>query len=253
MSEHVAENARYWNAYAPKWVARGEHNWATTDLTWGIWRTPEAEVSMLPVNMEGLDAIELGCGTGYVSAWMARRGARVVGVDVSAEQLATARRLAEEHGVDVTLLERNAEATGLDDASFDFAISEYGAAIWCDPDVWVREAWRLLRPGGRLVFLGTHPLVNLCWTPDGEKVDEILRTSWWSADRMDWTEVEVEPGGIEFNRSPADWLRLFREVGFVVEDYLELRAGDDVGDAFGISAAWGRRFPAEQIWKLLKE
>jgi ubiquinone/menaquinone biosynthesis C-methylase UbiE len=115
--------------------------------------------------MTGMDAIELGCGTGYVSAWMARRGARVTGIDVSAEQLATARRLMDEHGLDITFLEGNAEATGLPDAAFDFAISEYGAAIWCDPDLWLPEAHRLLRPGGTLVFLGNHPMAIITTPP----------------------------------------------------------------------------------------
>ena len=49
---------------------------------------------MLPADMSGLAAIELGCGTGYVSGWMARRGASVVGIDNSRRQLDTARRLA---------------------------------------------------------------------------------------------------------------------------------------------------------------
>jgi SAM-dependent methyltransferase len=62
-------------------------------VSWGNWSVPETELHLLPEDMSGMDAIELGCGTGYVSAWMARRGARVTGIDVSAEQLATARRL----------------------------------------------------------------------------------------------------------------------------------------------------------------
>ena len=97
--------------------------------------------------MTGTDAIELGCGTAYISAWMVRRGARVVGIDVSEEQLATARRLATEHDRDLELIHCNAEAVPYPDESFDFAISEYGAAIWADPYKWIPEAWRLLRPG----------------------------------------------------------------------------------------------------------
>src|SRR5690606_24884782 len=109
---------------------------------------PDSVLGLLPDYMTDRDAIELGCGTGYVSAWMARRGARVVGVDVSAEQLRTARRLAAHHGVDLTLVEASAENVPYPDASFDFAISEYGAAIWCDPHAWIPEAHRLLKPGG---------------------------------------------------------------------------------------------------------
>ncbi len=53
----------------------------------------------------------------------------------------------------------------LPDASFDLAISEYGAAIWADPYRWIPEAARLLRPGGDLIFLGNSVLVMLA-VPD---------------------------------------------------------------------------------------
>ncbi|HET8619098.1 MAG TPA: class I SAM-dependent methyltransferase, partial [Acidimicrobiales bacterium] len=131
--EHVAENRRHWDQMAGDWVARGEHCWAQPEPHWGEFEVPEAEVGLLPASMDGLDAVELGCGTAYVSAWLARRGARVVGIDQSAPQLATARRLAAEHRVDLALVHGDAEATPFPDGSFDFAISEYGAAIWCDP------------------------------------------------------------------------------------------------------------------------
>jgi SAM-dependent methyltransferase len=100
-----------------------------------------------------MEVIELGCGTAYVSAWLARRGARPTGIDNSAEQLSTARSLQDEHDLHFPLIHGNAEATGLPDASFDLAVSEYGASIWADPYCWIPEAARLLRPGGELVFL----------------------------------------------------------------------------------------------------
>src|SRR5207302_10727404 len=61
---------------------------------------PEAQLHVLSEPLAGKDAIELGCGTAYISAWLARRGARVVGIDNSEAQLATARRIgrrSEEH------------------------------------------------------------------------------------------------------------------------------------------------------------
>ena len=123
---------------------------------------------LLPASLAGQDAIELGCGTAYVSAWLARRGARVVGVDSSQAQLATARRLQQEHRLEFPLLHGNAEAVPYPDASFDFAISEYGACLWADPHRWVPEAARLLRPGGRLVFLTNAFLHTLCVPAEGE-------------------------------------------------------------------------------------
>ena len=44
----------------------------------------------------------------------------------------------------------------LPDDSFDLAFSEYGASLWCEPEAWLAEAARLLRPGGRLIFLTNH-------------------------------------------------------------------------------------------------
>ncbi len=52
-------------------------------------------------DVAGLDVVELGCGTAYLSAWLARRGARPVGVDVTPAQLETARAMQRETGLDV--------------------------------------------------------------------------------------------------------------------------------------------------------
>jgi ubiquinone/menaquinone biosynthesis C-methylase UbiE len=100
---------------------------------WGIWNIPESQAHILPSTIKGLEAIELGCGTAYVSAWLARLGARVTGIDNSEDQLKTARVLQTEHGLNLTLIHGNAEHVPRPDASFDLAISEYGACIWCDP------------------------------------------------------------------------------------------------------------------------
>ena len=153
LPEHVRRNRVHWDARAAEYVGPGERAWARQEPTWGIWRVPDSELHVLPEDLAGKDVIELGCGTAYISAWLARRGARVVGIDNSAAQLATARRLQREHGLAFTLIHGNAEQVPYPDASFDLAISEYGACLWADPSRWVPEAARLLRPGGVLIFL----------------------------------------------------------------------------------------------------
>jgi SAM-dependent methyltransferase len=243
LSEHALANWQYWNGMAHDWVEAGERAWQSTEPYWGAWQLPESELSMLPVDMTGLRAIEVGCGTGYVSSWMARRGADVTGVDVSAQQLDTARRLSITHGVPIRFYEASAEAVPEPSASYDFAISEYGASIWCDPYHWLSEAARLLRPGGRLVFLGTHPLLMCCWALDGSKPDAELHRDWFGMHRFDWREVEVDPGGVE-------WFRLIRDVGFVIDDYLELQAPEGAESRAWLPVEWARRFPGEQVWKV---
>ena len=133
-----------------------------------MWEIPEDELRILP-DVAGLDLLDLGCGTGYWCAWFERLGARTVGLDLSEEQLATARELQAEHGIEFPLIHASAEAPPLPDASFDVVFSEYGAAIWCDPYVWIPQAHRLLRPGGRLIFLCNSLLSRASAAPLSEE------------------------------------------------------------------------------------
>lgn len=254
-SRHVAENRRHWDAMADQWVVAGERAWSRAEPVWGIWGVPDAELALLPSDMSGQRAIELGCGTGYVSAWMHRRGASVYAIDNSTEQLATATRLADVHDIaDIEWVHGNAEAVPQPDGSFDFAVSEYGAAIWCDPERWVPEAHRLLRPGGRLVFLGHHPLAMVCMSPAGDKpTGMILERPYFGLSQLDWTDAIEDPGGIEFNRPISEWIALFRRTGFEIDDYVEVQAPDGAaGQEFWMQADWSRQYPSEQVWYLRK-
>ncbi|MBW4707060.1 methyltransferase domain-containing protein [Roseobacter sp. YSTF-M11] len=251
--DYVSVNRDIWDADAVNWVTVGERLWRAETPEWGNWGNSEASLKLLPTDMTGQDAIELGCGTAYVSGWMARRGARVTAIDVSPGQLETARRLAVHNGADITFIEGNAEEIGLPDASFDFAISEYGAAIWCPPDMWLREAWRLLRPGGRLVFLGNHPMALVCSPADGSPCDMTLHRPYLGMWGADWTKVEVEPSGVCFNLTISAWMALFADIGFTVSRYQEIFAPDGATGVRGaVPAAWAQRYPVEQVWHLDK-
>ncbi len=250
---HVTSNRDYWDGMADDWIAAGERSWASAKPFWGIWGLPEEGINLLPKDMSGMSAIELGCGTGYVSGWMARRGATVTGIDNSSKQLETAARLAKEHNTDLDLIHGNAETVPLQDGTFDFALSEYGAAIWCDPYLWIPEAHRLLKSGGLLHFLGNHPLALLTTPPSGAESETQLHRPWFGMHMFDWREVEIDPGGVEFNLPIAEWMRLFRDTGFEIIDYLELQApAEATGSQFNSPADWSQKWPAEQVWKLRK-
>ncbi|WP_129843224.1 class I SAM-dependent methyltransferase [Streptomyces sp. RFCAC02] len=241
---YVERNETYWDrvgaaAHGP--LARAA--WARDEPAWGLWATPESEVSVLPATLAGADAVELGCGTAYVSAWLARAGALPVGVDVSAEQLATARAMQEEFGLAFPLVQGNAEQVPYPDGSFDFAISEFGASLWCDPYAWIPEAARLLRPGGRLAFSRYSPTYALCVPPGGQAGTTMLR-SHFELGRLDWGER------VEFVLPHGEMLRLLRSCGFEVEDLIEIQAPEPAHrDYAEVSAEWANQWPSEEIWK----
>ena len=250
LPEHVRRNRALWDDWAQKFVTSGERSWAEDMPTWGIWSVPESQVGMFPDDLAGKDAIELGCGTAYVSAWLARRGTRVVGIDNSEVQLATARRLQRQYGLDFPLLHGNAEAVPYRDASFDLAISEYGACLWADPQRWVPEAARLLRPGGRLVFLINSFVLMLCMPAEDDvaATDRLLRPA-FGMSRVEW------PGdhGVEFHLSHGDWIRLLRRSGFEIEDLVELRPAESATTRYPfVTLEWARQWPCEEVWKARK-
>ncbi len=253
LPDHVAANRIAWDGYASDYVAAGERSWRQPagQETWGIYGVPESIVRMLPDDLAGKDAIELGCGTGYVSAWMARRGARVVAIDNSPRQLETAVRLQREHALDFPLILGNAERVPFPDASFDFAISEYGAALWADPAAWIPEAARLLRPGGRLVFLTNHVVAYLC-SPDLEEdpVSDRLLRPMFGMGRTEWPDAD---GAVEFHLSHGDWVRLLAGSGFEIEDLVEPRIPDGATTTYAwMPYDWARQWPCEEIWKVRK-
>jgi SAM-dependent methyltransferase len=249
LPEHVRRNRVHWDARAAAYVGPGERKWARQEPTWGIWRMPDSELRVLPEDLAGKDVIELGCGTAYVSAWLARRWARVVGIDTSAAQLATAHRLQREHGLAFTLIHGNAEQVPYPDASFDLAISEYGASIWADPYRWVPEAARLLRPGGRLVFLVNGLLLNLCGPDAEEPASDRLVRPYFGIHRLEWSTDD----SVNFCLGYGDWIRLLRSNAFEVEDLVELRPaeGATTDDPY-VTLEWARRWPSEEVWKARK-
>jgi SAM-dependent methyltransferase len=219
--------------------------WAADEVTWGLFAIPESRLGALGA-VDGCDVVELGCGTAYLSGWLARRGARPVAVDLTPAQLATARRCQEHFGLTFPLVEASADDVPLPDDSFDLAVSEYGASVWCDPELWIAEAARLLRPGGRLVFLTNSVLVSLCVPEQGGYAGENLLRAQPEVQRVRWPE-----GGVEFHPAHSDWVRVLRANGFVVEALHELYAPQDAETHRYyeiVTAEWARQWPVEDLW-----
>ena len=194
--DYVAKNRDGWTQTNAEYTdGAAEQAWSDRPFTWGVFGVPEEELGVLG-DVAGLDVVELGCGTAYFAARLARLGARPVGIDVTPAQLDTARRMQEQTGLRFPLIEANAEDVPLPDAAFDLAVSEYGASLWCDPYLWIPEAHRLLRPGGRLVFLTNSPLNILCAIEEPDSTSETFSVrSAASIGSTGWTAVSSSISG----------------------------------------------------------
>lgn len=242
----IARNREVWLAVNAQFTDEdAEAMWARSEVSWGLFRLPESALGVLG-EVAGSDVLELGCGSAYLSAWLARRGARPVALDLSPHQLDTAQRCQARFACSFPLLEADAAMVPLRSGSFDLVVSEYGAAPWCDPAEWLPEAARVLRPGGRLVFLTNSVLVGLCVPSDeGFAGEQLLRP------QRDLCPVAWPGGGVEHHPGHGQWIRLLGEAGFVVDALHELQPASDASthEHYDIvTADWAHRWPAEDLW-----
>jgi len=250
----VADSPDYLLANVQAWEARRDgqrtlarRQWSEEQPNWGTFAVPENVAGLLPSDLDGAWALELGCGTAYVSSWLARRGARPVAADPAAGQLAIAAEMQLKFGWTFPLVQAAGEQVPFRNGSFDLVISEYGAAIWADPYRWIPEAARLLRPDGELVFLGNSTLLMLC-VPDEEgppATDRLLRPQ-RGMHRFTWPDDPT----VEFHLSHGDWVRLLRANDFDVEDLIELWPPTGANsDANFVTAEWAQSWPCEEVWR----
>jgi ubiquinone/menaquinone biosynthesis C-methylase UbiE len=245
--ESVAGNIEQWSTVNREYGdADARRLWLAEHITWGQFGVPDESIGSPLGEVSGLDILDAGCGVGYFCAWLARRGARPIGLDPTPAQLETARRTQAETGIEFPLVEGVGEALPFPGGSFDLVLSEYGASLWADPYQWIPEVARVLRPGGRLIFLTTSVLAYLCFPPVG-RVTETLQRPQFGMHHISW---EGE-SGTEYNVPHGEWVRLLRAHGFEVHDLIELQVpeGAKTHEYYAdVTAEWGRQWPAEEIW-----
>jgi SAM-dependent methyltransferase len=211
---------------------------------WGLWRVPESQIKVLD-DAAGHDVLEVGCGAASWSCALARRGARVTGVDISARQLAYASAAV---GCSVHLILANAENLPLAEGSFDIALSDYGAMTWADPYLTVPEISRVLRPGGLLAFCTNSPLFEMCWNPDARELLPHLREGYFALHAR-----KSRQGASYYVLPHGEWIDLFAENGMAVERLIERPPPPGAHTTFtGRTVDWCQNWPAETIWRVRK-
>jgi ubiquinone/menaquinone biosynthesis C-methylase UbiE len=157
-----------------------------------------------------VDALDVGCGTGFLALLLAEAGHRVVGVDAADEMLVRAREKARGLGMVVSFRSADADELPFGEAAFDLVVERH--VIWTLPDPLgaLREWRRVLRPGGRLV------LVEGAWgrrnggrlAEDYAAIKEALPLYGGSpAERLMWLAAEAGFGhtGVESLSDPVLW------------------------------------------------
>jgi len=208
-------------------------DWGRTSADYAAYRAgyPEsfyARLAEAAIPTPGMRVLDLGTGTGVLARGLARRGARVLATDISAEQLEAGRRLAAADGLAIDFEVSPAERTGRPDGSFDL-VSASQCWLYFDHARAVPEIRRLLAPGGRLLicFIGWLPLADRIagWT---EKL--VLRHNpAWSAAGFTG-EVPPEPTGTRGVFTVARRISYDERVSFTRESWRgRMRACRGVG------------------------
>jgi ubiquinone/menaquinone biosynthesis C-methylase UbiE len=161
----------------------------------------------------GMRVLDVACGTGAVAVRAARAGADVVGVDISSDQLAKARRAAAEAALAIRFDEGDAQELPYADAEFDAVASSFGAVFAPDHERTAAELARVCRRGGRLALT--------VWSADGwsQQHEKAGRTFSVEADAREWSheetvrsllghafELELQTGGWRIEAGSAEEL-----------------------------------------------
>ncbi|MEV4664831.1 class I SAM-dependent methyltransferase [Micromonospora echinofusca] len=241
-------NRRTWDTWSDGYQQKHGELLRSAAEAWGLWRRPEDELRVLdPV--AGRDVLELGCGAAHWARSLARRGARVVALDISLAQLRHAGRHGRGDPVRrPALVQADAHGLPFAAASFDVAFSDYGGMSWADPYRTVPELARVLRPGGQLAFCTNSPLFAMCWDHESRTLTGQLRQAYFGLHMR-----RVAPDAVDFVLGYGEWVRLFGVHGLVVERLVEEPPAADARTTFGDRPAeWTSRWPIDVIWSVRK-
>jgi SAM-dependent methyltransferase len=216
----VRANRQWWDGDADDYQAEHGDYLGIADFVWCPENLREEDAGLLGA-VEGKQILEVGCGAAMCSRWLANRGARPTAFDVSAGMLRHARAGAVETGIEVPLVQADAEHLPFRDAAFDIAFTAFGAIQFvADSARVMREVARVLRPGGRWVFATTHPIR---WSfPDDPGPAGLTATMpYW--DRTPYVEVAEDGSAtyVEHHRTLSDRVREIAAAGFVLVDVVE--------------------------------
>lgn len=234
-AESARASRRWWDADADDYHREHGAFLGEADFVWCPEGLREADARLLgPVgSLAGRRILEIGAGSAPCSRWLAGEGARVVASDISDGMLRHARAAAARGAAPVPLVQADAQRLPFADASFEIAFTAFGAVPFvADSAAVMREAARVLAPGGRWVFATTHPIR---WAfPDDPGPDGLVASMPYF-DRTPYVEFDGAgaPIYVEHHRTVGDRVREIVAAGLRLVDVIEPEWPADLAQSWG--------------------
>jgi SAM-dependent methyltransferase len=244
----VRANRGWWDRDADNYHAEHGDFLGESDFVWCPERLREEDARLLG-DVAGRDVLEVGCGSAMCSRWLAGRGARPVAFDLSGGMLRHARAAAARTGIDVPLVQADAEHLPFRDESFDIVFTAFGAVPFvADSARIMREVARVLRPAGLWAFAVTHPMR---WIFPDDPGPTGLTATMSYFDRTPYVEYAEDgtPTYVEHHRTLGDRIREIRAAGLTLIDLVEPQWPDDLTEEWGQwSPLRGKILPGTAIY-----
>jgi ubiquinone/menaquinone biosynthesis C-methylase UbiE len=248
--ETAHANRTWWDGEAAGYYAEHGTFLGDSDFVWGPERLREADAHLLG-DVAGRRVLEIGAGSAQCSRWLAGQGAQVVASDLSRAMLATGAGIDRRSGArpPLPLVQCDGRALPFADATFDVVFTAYGVVPFvADSDLVLREAARVLRPGGRFVFSTTHPIR---WAFPDDPGPRGLTATQSYFDRTPYVEQDAAGRAtyVEHHRTLGDRVREITAAGLHLVDLVEPEwpAGHEEPWG-GWSPLRGRLFPGTAIF-----
>ena len=180
----------YWNSIADDYQQLTTIS--TEDFHFGPLLPGNRELNLLPPVGTGTTCLELGCGGGQNSIYLAHQGAACTAIDISEKQIRHARKLAAENNLDIDFRVSALENQAVwPQQQFDLVHSVYTLPFIEAPEEFIRRAAACAAPGGTLLLAAQHPVFSGEWLEIEDEETGLFLTSYFEPPE----DIRVNPNG----------------------------------------------------------